>query len=149
MAENIERELSWDDYIEKESSFVLLKEGDYNFSVSGFERARHPGSEKLPPCPKAVIQIYIESPEGSTTINHNLFLHTKCEGMLSAFFESIGLKKKGERLQMPWNKVIGTTGRCKVTVRHYKNKDGEDRESNQINRFYPKEDKPAFQAGKF
>ena len=69
--------------------------------------------------------------------------------MLSAFFEGIGLKKKGERLQMPWNKVIGSTGRCKVTIRRYKNKDGEERESNQINRFYPKEDKPAFQAGKF
>ncbi len=149
MAENIDRELGWDDYIEKESDFILLKEGDYNFSITGFERARHPGSEKLPPCNKAIVQVHIESPEGSTTINHNLFLHTKCEGMLSAFFEGIGLKKKGERLQMPWNKVIGSTGRCKITIRRYKNKDGEERESNQISRFYPKEDKPAFQAGKF
>ena len=29
MAENMDRELGWDDYIEKESDFILLKEGDY------------------------------------------------------------------------------------------------------------------------
>lgn len=149
MAETIDREYKWDDSIEKESEFTLLKEGDYNFSIKTFERARHPGSDKLPPCPKAIIRIHIESPEGSTTINHNLFLHTRCEGMLSAFFESIGQKKKGERINMDWNQVPGSTGRCKVTVREYTNKDGEKRQTNQISRFYPKEDKPAFEAGKF
>lgn len=149
MADYIDRELDWGDSIEKDSEFTLLKEGDYNFSVETFERARHPGSEKLPPCPKAIISIHIDSPEGSTTIKHNLFLHTKCEGMLSAFFESIGQKKKGERINMDWNRVPGSTGRCKVTIRNYKNKDGEDRQSNQISRFYPKEDKPAFKPGAF
>lgn len=149
MAEYLDRELGWEDEIEKDSEFMLLKEGDYNFSVETFERARYPGSDKLPPCPKAIVRIHIESPEGSTTINHNLFLHTKCEGMLSAFFEAIGQKKKGERINMNWNQVPGSTGRCKVTIRNYKNKDGEDRQSNQISRFYPKEDKPAFQPGSF
>lgn len=149
MAENLDRELGWDDEIEKESNFILLKEGDYNFRVKTFERARHPGSDKLPPCNKAIVSIDIDSPEGSTTINHNLFLHTKCEGMLSAFFEAIGQKKKGERITMNWNMVPGSTGRCKVTIRNYKNKDGEDRQSNQISRFYPKEDKPAFKPGAF
>ena len=149
MADYVDRGLGWEDSIEKDSEFTLLKEGDYNFTVETFERARHPGSDKLPPCNKAIVKIHIESPEGSTTINHNLFLHTKCEGMLSAFFEAIGQKKKGERITMDWNRVPGSTGRCKVTVRNYKNKDGEDRQSNQISRFYPKEDKPAFKAGSF
>ena len=49
MAEYMERELDWDDEIERESDFVLLPEGDYDFTVTGFERARHEGSEKLPP----------------------------------------------------------------------------------------------------
>jgi len=149
MADYIDRELDWGDSIEKESDFTLLKEGDYNFTVETFERARHPGSDKLPPCNKAIVHIHIDSPEGAATIKHNLFLHTKCEGMLSAFFESIGQKKKGERITMNWNMVPGSTGRCKVTVRNYKNKDGEDRQSNQISRFYPKEDRPAFTAGSF
>lgn len=149
MADYVDRELGWEDSIEKDSEFTLLKEGDYNFTVETFERARHPGSEKLPPCNKAIVSIHIDSPEGSTTIKHNLFLHTKCEGMLSAFFEAIGQKKKGERITMDWNKVSGSTGRCKVKIHNYKNKDGEDRQSNQISRFYPKEDKPAFTAGSF
>lgn len=149
MADYIDRELGWEDSIEKDSEFTPLKEGDYNFTVETFERARHPGSDKLPPCNKAIVSIHIDSPEGSTTIKHNLFLHTKCEGMLSAFFEAIGQKKKGERITMDWNKVPGSTGRCKVKIHNYKNKDGEDRQSNQISRFYPKENKPAFTAGSF
>ena len=79
MAENMDRELGWDDAIEKDSDFIILKEGDYNFSITGYDRARHPGSAKLPPCNKAVVHVHIDSPEGSATINHNLFLHSKCE----------------------------------------------------------------------
>ena len=42
MSEVIERELGWDDEIEKDGpEFVLLPEGDYSFEVVGFERARH------------------------------------------------------------------------------------------------------------
>ena len=43
-----EKELGWDDVIEKESDFTLLPAGDYDFTITGFERARHEGSEKLP-----------------------------------------------------------------------------------------------------
>ena len=88
-----EKELGWDDVIEKESDFTLLPAGDYDFTITGFERARHEGSEKLPPCNKAVVSIHIDAPEGSTTIQHNLFLHSKCEGMLSAFFIGISAGK--------------------------------------------------------
>ena len=41
-----ERELGWDDTIEKESAgFIILPEGDYEFKVLEFQRARHEGSE--------------------------------------------------------------------------------------------------------
>ena len=63
-----EKELGWDDVIEKESDFTLLPAGDYDFTITGFERARNEGSEKLPPCNKAVVSIHIDAPEGSTTI---------------------------------------------------------------------------------
>ena len=60
-----ERELGWDDTIEKESAgFIILPEGDYEFKVLEFQRARHEGSEKLPPCNKAVITLVVETPEG-------------------------------------------------------------------------------------
>ena len=36
--------------------------------------------------------------------------------------------------------VPGSKGRCKVKVRNWKGNDGEERQSNEIVRFYPKED---------
>lgn len=149
MADNTGRELDWEDSIEKESDFILLPAGDYDFTVTGFERGRHGGSAKLPPCNKAVITLEITDAEGGrVTLTHNLFLHTITEGMLSAFFGSIGQKKKGEALSMNWSAVPGSTGRCKIAVRDWKNDDGEDRHSNDIKKFYPKEEQ-AFVAGSF
>lgn len=134
--DNIERELGWDEEISKESEFTLLPDGNYNFTVVSFERARHQGSAKLPPCNKAIINIKIDGGElGSITIKHNLFLHTKCEGMLSEFFIAIGLKKHGEKLAMNWNQVPGKTGRCKVYIDTFTRKDGTEGQSNQIKRF--------------
>ena len=99
-----EKELQWDDTITKDASdFLLLPEGDYNFMVESFERGRHGGSEKLPPCNKAILTLRIDAPEGTAKITHNLFLHSKTEGMLSAFFTCIGQKKKGEPLKMNWD----------------------------------------------
>ena len=48
----MDRELNWDDEIEKDNSFITLPEGDYDFVIDHFERARHPGSEKIPPATK-------------------------------------------------------------------------------------------------
>ena len=156
MAANIDRAFDWDDTIEHDSEFVLFPEGDYDFEVVGFDRARHPGSEKLPPCNKAVLSLKFTSPEiGTTTIKHNLFLHSKTEGMLCAFFTAIGQRKHGEKLAMNWSMVVGARGRAKLGVRSWKNNDGEDRQSNEIKRFYEPDEttsspKPAgFQPGRF
>lgn len=140
-ANNIERELGWDDEIEKDSSdFVILPEGDYNFTVTGFERARHTGSAKLPACNKAVLTIKLEGEDETTTIKHNLFLHSKCEGLLCAFFTAIGQRKKGEKLRMNWTTVTGSKGRCKVGIHKFTGKDGVVRESNEIKKFYEPEE---------
>lgn len=135
----MERELGWDDQIEKDQGdFVVLPEGNYGFQVIGFERARHPGSEKLPPCNKAVVSIKLSTMDGSqsTTVKHNLFLHSKCEGMLCAFFVGIGQKKKGEPLKMNWNNIIGRNGLCHVKVRKWTSNNGNEMESNEISKFY-------------
>lgn len=135
MAE-FERELNWDDEIIKDSDFVLLPEGDYDFRVTAFERGRHQGSEKLPPCNKAVVTLEIDAPEGKAYIKHNLFLHSRCEGLLSNFFTGIGQKKHGEPLKMNWNAVIGSTGRCKVGIRKWTGRDGNEMQSNEVKKFY-------------
>jgi hypothetical protein len=137
-------ELSWDGPIEKDSEFTLLPEGEYDFEVTAFERGRHNGSEKLPPCNKAVLTIRLSSPEGQTsTLQHNLFLHSSTEGMLCAFFVAIGQRKHGEKMNMNWNKVIGGRGRCKVGIRKWQGKDGQDMQSNQITRFLEPPEAPA------
>jgi hypothetical protein len=131
------RELGWDDQIENEGSgFVVLPGGDYDFEVVEFERARHAGSEKLPPCNKAIVHIRIEGEEGTTTIKHNFFLHSITEGMLCAFFTAIGQRKKGEPFKMNWPAVPGSKGRCKIGVRKWKGDDGVEREANEIKKFY-------------
>ncbi len=146
---DIERELGWDDQIENDGpEFVLLPEGDYNFEVVSFERGRHNGSEKLPPCNKAAVYIKIQGEEGETVIKHNLFLHSKTEGMLCAFFTAIGQRKHGEKVTMNWNAVPGSVGRCKVGIKKYEGKD-----YNEIKKFYePTEGQPAgpqWKAGNF
>ena len=118
---SFERELGWDDEITQDSTqFVQLTPGDYQFTVTNFERGRYtpnpqnPG--KLPACNKATLTLQIETDEGIAQLTHNLFLHTSTEGMLSAFFGAIGQKKHGEPLRMNWN-IIGAKGVCRVNKR--------------------------------
>ncbi len=148
---DIGRELGWDDQIENDSpEFTVLPEGDYKFEVIDFERGRHQGSEKLPPCNKAVITVKCEGKEGVSTIRHNLFLHTKTEGMLCAFFSAIGQRKHGERVTMNWNKVIGSTGKCKLGIREWTNDQGEKKTFNEIKKFYePDTQSTMFTPGSF
>ena len=146
-------EIGWEGQIQNDSpEFVTLPEGDYDFEVISFERARHAGSDKLPPCNKAIVQIKIEGQEGVSTIKHNLFLHSITEGMLCAFFTAIGQRKKGERVTMNWNKVVGSKGRAKVGIHKWTNDEGKEFTNNEIKKFYEPEDKPqnvGFQAGRF
>ncbi len=129
-------EISWDGVIENDSpEFILLPEGEYNFEVINFERGRHPGSEKLPPCNKATLHLRISGDEGTTVIKHNLFLHSITEGLLCSFFTAIGQRKKGERITMNWNKVIGATGRVKIGIRRWTNDEGKEISVNEVKKF--------------
>ena len=128
-------ELDWDSEISRDSEFVLLPEGEYDFVVMKFERARHNGSAKLPACPKAIITLEVTDGKNKATIEHNLFLHQKTEGMLCEFFTAIGQRKHGETLKMNWTAVMGAKGRCKVYVDKWQGKDGQPKESNKVRKF--------------
>jgi hypothetical protein len=131
------RELDWDEEINAESSpFTLLPEGDYEFTCGKVERARFEGSEKMPPCKKAIVTFTIHGAEDSIEITENFLLNSKMEWKLSALFLAIGLKKHGEPLRMNWAAVPGAKGRCHVYVDKYKKRDGSDGESNKIKKFY-------------
>ena len=146
--------MDWNDVIEDDGQeFVLLEEGDYNFKVTNFERGHFPGSAKLPACNKATLTLEVDTREGCAYVKHDLLLCRNLEWRISSFFRCIGQKKHGERLVMDWNKVVGSQGRARFKVRNYTNRDGEQRQTNDLVRFYdydpaffPKKQTPAWVA---
>ena len=129
--------LDWDDAIESDGQeFITLEEGDYNFTVTGFERGRFPGGQKIPACNKASLTLQVKTDDGIAVIKTDLLLYKSMEWKLSAFFRCIGQKKHGERLQMDWNHVIGARGRGHFKPREYTDRDGNQRLANDLDRFY-------------
>lgn len=133
----------WDDeFTNEQQEFVLLPEGEYPFEVTQMERARYEGGAKLPPCSMAKLTLRIYGgAKGDTTVTHRLYLHTKTQGLLGAFFESIGQCKRGETFRPRWNEVVGAKGICKLGVREYTKQSGphagETGQSNEVQRFLP------------
>ena len=143
----MDRELNWDDEIQNDSSFIELPEGDYDFVIDHFERARHAGSDKIPPCNKALVFFRVTGPNGQeATIQEGYILHTKLEWKLSELFCGVGLKKKGEKLKMNWTALPGLKGRAHISL----DADPKDpsKKYNHIKKIYPFEEKK-FEAGKF
>lgn len=132
-------ELGWDAEIENEGTpFVVAENGDYDFTVVGFERGRFAGSQKMPPCNQAKLTIRLDIPgvNGVCDVKHNLFLHSKTEWKLCEFFTSIGQRQHGQRVAMNWNMVLNAKGRCKVSKRSFTNKEGKEMWTNDIDKFY-------------
>ena len=122
MSENEERVLGWDDEIsnDDQGGFEAVPPGTYPFEIVNLRRAQHQPSSagKLPACPKAELTVRLYLQNGDyVDVKHNLFLHSRCEGMLCAFFLSIGHRKHGEPLRPDWTRVIGSRGWCKVAIR--------------------------------
>ena len=128
--------MDWDDTIENDGQeFIILPEGDYNFTVTDFERGRFPGGPKVPACNKATLTLQVKTKDGIAMIRTDLLLYRTLEWRISAFFRCIGQKKHGERLVMNWNKVVGSRGYAHFKPRTY-TKDGEERQANDVDKFY-------------
>lgn len=130
------RALEWDDEISQEDSYILLEEGDYNFTVTAFERARFPGSAKIPPCNKAALTLTVETPDGTATVKCDLILYSTLEWRICEFFRAIGQKKHGETVTMNWGAVTGSKGRARFVPRTYTKKDGSTGTVNDVEKFY-------------
>jgi len=136
MIDNKDMLMDWNDAIEEDGQeYVLLPEGDYNFTVTNFERGRFPGGQKVPACNKATITVQVDTKEGIATVKFDLLLYRSLEWRISAFFRCIGQKKHGEKLTMDWNKVIGSKGIAHFKQRSYTNNQGEEKFTNDIERF--------------
>lgn len=126
----------WDDTIENDGAgFIILPEGDYNFTVMDFERGRFPGSAKIPPCNKAVVTLGVVTPEGLASVKTDLILARNMEWQLSSFFRCIGQKKHGQKLVMNWDTIIGSQGRAHFKPRAYTDRNGDERQANDVANF--------------
>ncbi|MEZ3453919.1 MAG: DUF669 domain-containing protein [Oscillospiraceae bacterium] len=134
--ENNNYVFDWNDEINNEDSFVLLPDGDYEFTVKDFERTRFDGSDKLPACNKAIVTLTVHGEHDNAVITENFLLCSQLEWKISALFLSVGMKKHGEPLRMNWGALPGKKGRCRVFTDNYKKKDGSDGQSNKIKKFY-------------
>ena len=132
--------LDWESEINNEDAFVLIPEGDYCFTVEKFERGTFDGSDKLPPCKKAIVTLKIHAADTDISITENFLLVSSLEWKLSALFLSVRMKKHGEPLRMNWAQLTGRTGRCHVYIDKYRKKDGSEGESNKIKKFYAYDD---------
>jgi len=135
--------MDWGDTIESDGQeFVILEEGDYNFTVTNFERGRFPGSAKIPACNKAALTLQVKTADGKlATIKFDLILYRSLEWRISSFFRCIGQKKQDERLAMDWNKSVGTRGHARFKPRTYTTRDGEERQVNDVDKFYDWDEK--------
>lgn len=134
--QNDAHEIGWGDQIAADGGeFLLLDEGDYDFTVTAFERGRFPGSAKIPACNKAVLTLTVQTPKGEANTKYDLILWSSLEWKISEFFRSIGQKKSGEAFVPRWNEVVGSKGRAHFKPRKYL-KNGEERQVNDISKFY-------------
>ena len=141
-----DRVLDWDSEISYDApAYVTLPEGDYPFTVTKMERKQYPGSKRdggLPPCPMAELTIEARGKEGVSTFRTRLFLHGRCEGILTSFFTCIGQRKHGDKLAMNWNDVEGSTGWARLKIRTFETRNGNEGTANEVVRWLAPDEAP-------
>lgn len=142
------KEIGWDDEYDKGEEYVTLEPGDYDFTVESFERGRYEGSDKVPPCPRALLKISVKTPEGGIcTMNESLLLYDRMQWKLAEFFLSIGVgEEKDGKVKPNWNMVPQATGRATIELRSDKN--DPSKKYNHVKKYLPKP-KKEFKEGEF
>ena len=113
-------EMDWDSGISADvGESNLPPVGEYGFTVTEFEKTISKSGKKM-----AKITLELDKIGQFWKINDYLVLQDNMAWKLAQFFESLGLKKKGEKLErMPWDKVPGATGRVKIKHETYNGKE--------------------------
>ena len=123
MAEDIKNtnaEMDWDSGISAEASQANLPPvGEYGFTVIEFEKTQSKTGKKM-----AKVTLKLDESAQFWKVNDYLVLQDSMAWKLAQFFESLGLKKKGEPLtSMPWDKVLNETGRVRIKHETYEGKE--------------------------
>lgn len=115
---------------------VILPEGDYSFRVISYRLGNYPGSPKIPACKKVSLTLGVDTDEGLGIAYVDLILVRSLEWRLASFFRCIGLKHPGRRMTMDWTRVPGCRGRARFKIRTYTDRNGEEHQVNDVERFY-------------
>jgi len=109
----VDQELDWDCGIGADVQTGRIKlppVGDYDFTVTNFEKTISKSGNKMAKLTLALDvngQVYLR--------DVYLVLTTNALWKIAEFLECVGLKKKGVDLpQIPWDKVLGSEGRCSL-----------------------------------
>lgn len=106
----IVEEQDWDSGLEAEyNDNNIPPVGEYGFQVIEFEKTTSKKGSKMA---KLTIQLDKENGQNWKVTDYIVLTQAwKC----AQFFEALSLKKKGEPLdRMPWDKVLGASGRVKI-----------------------------------
>lgn len=144
MDNRVDKALDWDSKISYEQpDFVTLPAGVYPFTITKVEKKLYEGSRReggLPECPMAEITVEARGKDGISVFTQRMYLHSRCEGILTQFFTCIGQRKKGEELNMNWNAVEGSSGWAVLKVREFTTRNGNDMTVNDVQRWLAPDD---------
>jgi hypothetical protein len=132
---NDDKALGWDSPVEEDGSqFVTLPDNtECTFQVAKLEKVRTADGKK----PMAKLELICTGTkgDGETYVRENLVLSSKAAWKLGEFFRSIGQRKHGQSVVPQWDRVVGASGRCVVTVDEWTGRDGDKRVSNKVKRY--------------
>ena len=129
--------------------WTLLPEGFYPFRVERMERERYQGSQKMPQCPMAKLTLSVTGADGrDTTVQQRLYITRNQLWKVSRFMESVGRGRNGAgKVIIDWGGIEGSTGWVKLKVRSYTGRDGQERQTNDVEWFVkPEEQQQAWES---
>lgn len=128
---------------------TLLPEGFYPFRVEKMERERYQGSQKMPQCPMAKLTLAVAGADGrDTAVQQRLYITRNQLWKVSRFMESVGRgRNEAGKVIIDWGGIEGAAGWVKLKVRSYTGRDGQERQTNDVEWFVkPEEQQEAWES---
>lgn len=129
--------------------WTLLPEGFYPFRVERMERERYQGSQKMPQCPMAKLTLSVTGADGrDTTVQQRLYITRNRLWKVSRFMEAVGRGRNADgKVIIDWGGIEGAGGFVKLKVRSYTGRDGQERQTNDVEWFVkPEEQEEAWKS---
>lgn len=129
--------------------WTLLPEGFYPFRVERMERERYQGSQKMPQCPMAKLTLAVAGTDGrETAVQQRLYITRNQLWKVSRFMESVGRGRNADgKVIIDWGGIEGMGGFVKLKVRSYTGRDGQERQTNDVEWFVkPEEQQEAWES---